>query len=187
MRKGAAPGEEVREAIVEVDRLDQTLDRLLTFGRPNIRNRRLHDLRPLVDRAVRIVEDQARNKDVRLVLQSAPEPLTAEVDALAIEQILINLLMNAIDASPAHGTVTIAARVEPEGIRVEVADTGRGIEPAYREQIFNPYFTTKGNGTGLGLAISREMASHHDGSLEFESTENGTTFALHLPPQRTQA
>jgi two-component system sensor histidine kinase HydH len=170
-----------------VDRLDQTLGRLLTFGRPHVRNRRLHDLRPLVDRAVRIVDDQARNKNVHLLLQAAPEPLKADVDALAIEQILINLLMNAIDASPEHGTVTIAARVEPQGIRVEVADTGRGIDPADREQIFNPYFTTKESGTGLGLAISREMASHHDGSLDFESTENGTTFALRLPLQRTHA
>jgi signal transduction histidine kinase len=187
VRKGAAAGEEVREAIDEVDRLDQTLDRLLTFGRPNVRNRRVHDLRPLVDRAVRIVGDQARAKHVQLVLQAAPDPLEADVDALAIEQILINLLMNAIDASPEHGAVTIAARVEPEGIRVAVADTGRGIQPGDREQIFNPYFTTKENGTGLGLAISREMATHQDGSLEFESSQDGTTFSLLLPAQRTHA
>ena len=186
VRKGAAAGEEVREAIDEVDRLDQTLGRLLTFGRPDVHNRRVHDLQPLVDRAVRIVGDQARKKDVRLVLHAATGPLKAEVDALAIEQILINLLMNAIDASPERGTVTISTRVGIDGVRVEVADTGRGIEPTDREQIFNPYFTTKENGTGLGLAISREMASHHDGSLEFESNEDGTTFALLLPLQRTQ-
>jgi len=184
VRKGTAAGEEVREAIDEVDRLDQTLGRLLTFGRPNVDNRRLHDLRPLVDRAIRIVADQAQNKDVQLVLRAASDPLQADVDALAVEQILINLLMNAIDASPEHGTVTISTRVGPQGVRVEVADTGRGIEAADREQIFNPYFTTKENGTGLGLAISREMASHHDGSLEFESTEDGTTFALVLPLQQ---
>ncbi len=188
VRKGTTEGGEVREAIDEVDRLDQILGRLLTFGRPEGRNRRVHDLRPLLERAVRIVGEQARHKRVQVDLVGLGDnPIGAEVDALAIEQILINLLINAIDASPEQAVVTISAETNGDSVRIEVADRGAGISPTDREQIFNPYFTTKENGTGLGLAISREMAAHHDGSLEFESTEGGTTFALRLPRQRIHA
>jgi signal transduction histidine kinase len=182
MRKGVAAPAEVHEAIQEVDRLDQTVARLLTFGRAEVRNRQVQDVNPLLERALRIVDDQARQKDVRIVLNAGVAgPLMAEVDALAIEQILINLLMNAIDASPGRGTVTVSASRTNDGLRIEVRDAGSGIQPETREHIFSPYFTTKTNGTGLGLAISREMASHHDGDIEFESTAEGTTFALQLP------
>ena len=185
VRRGTTEGGEVREAIDEVDRLDQILGRLLTFGRPEGHNRRVHDLRPLLERAVRIVGEQARHKGVQVeLLGLGSTPIEAEVDALAIEQILINLLINAIDASPRHAVVTLSTEMNGEGVRIEVADKGAGISLTDREQIFNPYFTTKENGTGLGLALSREMAAHHSGSLEFESTEGGTTFALRLPLQR---
>jgi len=88
----------------------------------------------------------------------------------------------ALDPPRAYGATPVSGAV-----RVEVADFGEGITPVDREQIFNPYFTTKENGTVLGLAISREIASHHDGSLDFESHDRGTTFVLFLPLQRKHA
>ena len=92
--------------------------------------------------------------------------------------------MNAIDACDADGTVTIRTRAEPEagGVRIEVADTGCGIEPAIRERIFDPFFTTKpiGEGTGLGLSISYGIVQEHDGTIDVQSTP-GERILLHRP------
>jgi signal transduction histidine kinase len=181
-RQGTASGQEVRQAIEEVDRLGQILDRLLAFGRPEFENRRVQDLQPLLERARRVIQDEAQRRNVEVaVADSTPGRLQANVDALAIEQVLINLLLNAIDASPGGTSVTVEAATEPQGIRIEVHDKGPGIPEAAREHIFDPYFTTKENGTGLGLAVSREIVCQHGGSLEFESNGSGTTFVLRLP------
>ncbi|MGH9257790.1 MAG: sensor histidine kinase [Vicinamibacterales bacterium] len=182
VHKGAAAGDEVRQAIDEVHRLDQILARLLAFGRPDFDNRRVQDVRPLLERALRIVDERAQRKRVSIAVHTpATDLLSADLDALAIEQILINLLLNGIDASPEGGTIKVATFADRDGLRIEVADSGDGIPADVRAQIFNPFFTTKENGTGLGLALSREMASHHGGTLEFESNGGGTTFVLRLP------
>jgi signal transduction histidine kinase len=188
VRRGTATGDEIRDAIEEVNRLEQILGRLLAFGGPKIESTAAQDLNPLLLRAVRVVHNQAQQKQVRIVL--SPEtgpPLQAEVDGLAVEQVLINLLLNAIDASSEGGTVTLSAATEPECIRIAVRDQGPGIPDDAREHIFDPYFTTKENGTGLGLAVSREIAVRHGGNLEFVSTSDGSTFALTLPVFRSGA
>lgn len=185
IRRGVATGEEVRQAIEEVNRLEQILARFLAFGGPKPESRLRQDLHPLLERALRVVQDQAQQKNVHVALaQQANGRLEAEVDALAIEQVLINLLLNAIDASPLGGTVTLSAAAEPTGVRVSIHDHGRGIPADLRDHVFDPYFTTKENGTGLGLAVSREIICHHGGSLDFESGDAGTTFVLSLPSTR---
>lgn len=189
LKKGAPiAGNEVREAMEEVDRLDQILARLLAFGRPGFQNTRIQDVRPLIDRAIRLVKDRSERKSVELGLElSREEPIEADVDALGFEQILINLLTNAIDAAPEGSTVTVAVRATKRNVSIAVTDRGAGIHGNVREQVFTPYFTTKENGTGLGLAVSREIASHHGGTLEFESAGEGTTFVLRLPSRRDVA
>ena len=143
---------------------------------------------PLIERAVRVVRDRGEPKGVTVMIQPMDkQPLIADVDALAIEQILIDLLMNAIDAAGHGSTVIVGAFAVPDELRIEVTDEGTGIDLEHRERIFDPYFTTKENGTGLGLAVSREIACHHGGTLEFTSDERGTTFVLHLPSLRGPA
>jgi signal transduction histidine kinase len=187
IQKGSATGEEVRAAIEEVDRLDAILARLLAFGRPELENRQVQDIRPLLERAVRVVQDQSQRKEIEVTV-AGPErrPLTADVDALAVEQVLINLLLNAIEASPVGGRVQVRAAAEQQALRIEVRDEGCGISEQVLDHIFDPYFTTKENGTGLGLAVSREIAGHHGGSLEVESNGDGTTFVLRLPSTRSE-
>jgi signal transduction histidine kinase len=189
VRKGAATGEEIRDAIEEVNRLEQILARLLAFGSPQVESRTLQDVNPLLQRALRVVDDQARQRQVRVALsQSNDEELLAEVDGLALEQVLINLLLNAIDASPEGSTVSLAATVEGSLVRIAVRDHGPGIPEAVREHVFDPYFTTKENGTGLGLAVSREIAHRHGGNLEFASScSEGSTFTLTLPTRRSDS
>jgi signal transduction histidine kinase len=187
VRKGAATGEEIRDAIEEANRLEQILARLLAFGGPQVESRTMQDLNPLLQRALRVVDDQARLKQVRVALSpKSEEALQAEVDGLAVEQVLINLLLNAIDVSPKGSTVTLAAAVEGSLVRIAVRDHGSGIPETVREQIFDPYFTTKENGTGLGLAVSREIAHCHGGNLEFATSGDGSTFTLTLPARRSE-
>ncbi|MGC8792324.1 MAG: hypothetical protein ACP5U2_02910 [Bryobacteraceae bacterium] len=99
-RKGMAASEEVRAAVTEIDRLDNILGRLLAFGRPAAAERRLEDVGALIVRAARMVRDQAQRKRVELTLPAAQGQLDAEVDEAQIMQVLINLLLNAIAASP---------------------------------------------------------------------------------------
>lgn len=187
-RKGTPlAGGEVRQAMEEVERLDQILARLLAFGRPGFQNRRVQDVRPLIERTLRVVQDRAQRKGVHVALDlTGSTPLEADVDALAFEQILINLVTNAIDAAPAETTVRVTATISDGEFQLTVTDRGPGIQGDVREHLFTPFFTTKENGTGLGLAVSREIACHHGGSLDFEPGADGTTFVLRLPAHREQ-
>ena len=188
VRKGQATGDEAREAIHEVERLGVILDRWLAFGRPDLGNRRVQDLQPLLERAIRVVDDQSRRKRIHLTVASnGSQQLQADVDAPSIEQVLINLFLNAIDASPEDGTVSVHLAAGAERVRIEIHDQGPAIPEAIRDHLFDPYFTTKENGTGLGLAVSREIVCHHGGTIDFESAASGTTFILTLPSNGSHA
>ena len=107
--------------------------------------------------------------------------LHAEVDALAIEQVLINLLLNAIDATPQGGAVRLGAAADPQGLRIEVRDDGPGIPEHIRNHVFDPYFTTKENGTGLGLPIVYQIVNAHNGAISVRSQKGaGTTVIIDL-------
>lgn len=185
LQRGAARGEEVRGAMEEVDRLDRILSRLLAFGRPSLEHRELQPMSPLVDRAVAMVRELSERKGVDIrVARNGSEPIEADVDALQIEQVLINLLLNAIEASPPAGAVEVYAQAGEGAIELRVKDQGPGIPPSIRDHVFDPYFTTKDSGNGLGLAVSREVVANHGGQLDFETGERGTTFRLKLPAKR---
>jgi signal transduction histidine kinase len=180
-RKGAVMGDEVAGAIEEVDRLDGILARLLAFGRPGQERRIRQDVRPLIERAVRVVQQQAQAREVALRVETGCAALEAPVDGPQIEQVLINLLLNAIEASPPGGVVSVAAEPREREVRISVRDQGSGISDAVAEHVFDPYFTTKEAGNGLGLAVSREVVLHHAGQLEFQTGPRGTTFVVRLP------
>jgi signal transduction histidine kinase len=107
----------------------------------------------------------------------------ARTDAMQLRQILLNLLINAGEATPGGGPVEIRTRYDGAGqVLVEVSDHGNGIRPEHADQIFRPFFTTKPKGTGLGLAVSKRLAEQHGGDLGFEpNAGGGTTFRLSLP------
>ena len=185
LEKGTARVEEVRGAMEEVDRLDRILARLLAFGRPALEDRVLQPIAPLVDRAVAMVHTQSEQKRVSILVEDeeAPPP-EADVDGLQVEQVLVNLLLNAIEASPEGGTVRVGLFREDASVRIAVSDHGSGIPEGVREHVFDPYFTTRESGTGLGLAVSREVVAHHSGSLRFDTDARGTTFTVSLPVRR---
>jgi signal transduction histidine kinase len=120
---------------------------------------------------------------IALGLRDGP---TADIDGPQIVQVLINLLLNAIDASPASGTVRVEVQRRDDTTRILVSDTGPGIPEESRPHIFDAYFTTKPNGMGLGLAVSREIVANHGGTLEFDTGPAGTSFILLLPIDRSR-
>ena len=146
------------------------------------------DLNPGIESSVNMVQGYARKNSVRLIAELEPLP-PLRCRGARIHQVVVNLLMNGIDACGADDTVTIRTRAEPEGqgVRIEVADTGCGMEPAIRERIFDPFFTTKaiGEGTGLGLSISYGIVQEHHGTIDVQSTPGaGSCFTIRLPRAR---
>jgi signal transduction histidine kinase len=187
VHKGLVRGDEVQGALEEVDRLDRILGRLLAFGRPGLEDRRVQDVRPLIERAIKMVQEQAQRKNISIAFERGGDPLEADVDGLQVEQVLLNLLLNAVEASPDSSPVYVEAANREGTVRVTVTDEGPGIPVSIRDHVFDPYFTTKETGSGLGLSVSREVVSHHDGELAFESNGRGTTFVLRLPAERNES
>ncbi|HTV25060.1 MAG TPA: PAS domain-containing protein [Polyangiaceae bacterium] len=161
-------------------------DRLLAFGRKARLTKLVVAPNELVARTAelvrRVVEDRVR---IELVLGRAMPPI--HVDPMLIEQALINLIINARDAMPAGGTVTLTTRAAPSAagswVEIEVADDGPGLSPELREKIFEPFFTTKGElGTGLGLPMVLGTVEQHGGSVEVDTAlGHGTRVRLRLP------
>jgi signal transduction histidine kinase len=182
LEKGRAVGEEALAAIREVDRLDLILGRLLAFGRPPLEDRRTQAVAPVVQEALAMVEQQARQKSVRTACYCAP--LEADIDAAQITQVLVNLLLNAIEAAPPGSEVRVVASEAAGGVRVAVQNGGPSIPDPVRPHVFDAFFTTKHDGTGLGLAVSREIVANHGGELAFESDPGQTTFGFVIPAAR---
>lgn len=151
--------------------------------------RRKVDLRTLIDRVIGIGEYQWRMHNVRVLREGLSD---AEVlaDADQLEQVLLNLLSNAVDAMPRGGTIRLGLGHEVDGrVKLEVADEGMGIPPEIQGRIFDPFFSTKeiGKGTGLGLAISYGILKDHGGDILVRSRPgHGTTFTILLPPDGKQ-
>jgi signal transduction histidine kinase len=135
-----------------------------------------------------LIESDARLHGVRVLFDLGPGSLFAELDAAQIQQVLLNLLRNAIEAlhdePPESREIMICTRSIPDGqVELRVCDTGPGIDPEISKRMFHPFCSTKPAGTGLGLAISRTIADAHGGKLEHVPREpRGAIFRLTLPP-----
>ncbi|GAC1471289.1 MAG: hypothetical protein NVSMB9_17290 [Isosphaeraceae bacterium] len=141
------------------------------------------DLNHGIESTAAIIVGHARKKSIQLTMELSSLPPVI-CNAAKINQVVMNLLTNAIDACPERGLVMVRSGVEGDGVRVEVSDTGCGIPQSVRDRIFDPFFTTKpiGQGTGLGLSISYGIIKDHGGSIEVESEEGrGSSFIVRLP------
>ena len=187
LKKGIATSNEVQECLQEIDRLDVIVSRLLAFGRPAITNRHPQNIAPLISQAIKMVHDPSQKRNVRIDASEQEPDLEADVDGQQIIQVLINLLLNAIEASPDQGTVKLTAANLGLNLCIRISDEGPRIPDDVRPHVFDAYYTTKPEGSGLGLAVSREIVVNHGGALEFESDSGGTTFILLLPIEKDVA
>ena len=169
----------------EVDRTNSLISRFLEFAGPVPLKTAATDVNALVDRAVRMLEGKQPPPQVALHKNYSPDIPTVMLDAELIERVVYNLLLNAAEASPPRGTVTVKTRRIDGTVEIAVIDRGSGIEPKHRESIFNPFFTTKPGGVGMGLAVVARIVDEHGGKMAVESEANqGSVFRVLLPLTR---
>jgi signal transduction histidine kinase len=175
MRSNAAA---IEGAVADVNRV---LTDLLVFSKDLRLNLYTHALQPLLEECVDACRPAAAERRVSIRLDGAALELT--LDKLKMKQAFINLLRNAIEASPVGGAVVVEVAQRDGGATIAVCDQGAGVPAADREAVFTPFFTTKERGTGLGLAIARQFAEAHGGRVWAEATpaSGGTRFVTWLP------
>jgi two-component system sensor histidine kinase HydH len=169
-------------AIEEVRRLENMIKEMLDFSRPLELHRSMEGIDRIVKESREIAAEFAREKKVEIKCASSGTLPLSSMDPMRMKQVVINLLMNAIEASPAEETVTIASYQKGRELIVEVLDHGQGISPDKKEEIFLPFFTTKSEGTGLGLPIAKKIIEAHQGRLELlDNACKGSTFRVAVP------
>lgn len=180
------PDEYTRERLglvnSQLTRIQGTLRELVTFSRPASDLRDRVGLHEIVGEALGIAKyyKGVKGRKVTADVPADLPPLFGVRDQLV--QVFFNLVLNAVDATPKGGSVTIAAAREGDSVVATVADDGHGIDPAHRDRLFRPYFTTKRHGTGLGLFVTRKLVEAHGGAIACHSAPGeGTTFRLTFP------
>ena len=172
----------------ESRRCGEIVKNMMTFARPTSMNREPADLNAIIDRCVRLVQHQLKLKNIELHLELNPELVLVRCDQGQIEQVVLALVMNAIDAMLNGGNLFLSTRHAPNSsdIQIEVRDDGVGMPRDVLSKMFEPFFTTKehGRGLGLGLAISRNIVERHAGKIIVTSEPgHGTAFLITLPIQ----
>ena len=161
---------------------------LLDYGRSRESHRAVCDLRQIINHAMSLMETEAARRRVTVSAELGDQPLLAECDAGQLQQVFVNLEMNALDAmTPQGGTLKIRAEGKSNGngrdLRIVFEDTGHGVSPLNAGRVFDPFFTTKetGGGTGMGLAVSQSIVRDHSGEITFESGPAGSKFLVAVP------
>ncbi|WP_224242361.1 sensor histidine kinase [Hyalangium gracile] len=181
LRAGSATdaAEHVGRIQREVAYLQRIVEDFLAFAREQPLARAPVEAPALLSSACELLAMEAEAKGVKVELEAAPARL--EADGSLLTAALVNLVKNAVQASPPGAHVQVTGRAEARHYAIQVRDNGSGIPEAERERIFEPFFTTREKGTGLGLPLARKIVRAHGGELEFTSTPGATTFTLTLP------
>jgi signal transduction histidine kinase len=169
----------------EVDRLDVRLQELLQFVRPAPPPNAPVDLNAVVNEALQMVAGRIAATQARITLSLTPGLPSVNGSSLLLEQVVLSLLSNALEAMPVGGgTIDVSTGVEPDSRSafVEVRDSGGGIAAEVLARVFEPFFTTKAQGTGLGLAVAKKFAEAHEGAIKVSSRPGeGASFRVVLP------
>jgi two-component system, NtrC family, sensor kinase len=170
----------------ELDRLIGTVRRTLDLYRPIARDRRLVNINELISRTVRLMEPQLKARMVKVSLHFSADSSWVSLVSDQVQQVLINLILNSMDAMPAGGEIYIKTSPitngQTPGVEIMVKDTGPGVSENDVERIFEPFFSTKDHGTGLGLSVSYSIVAAHGGSLNYVREEGeGACFRIVFP------
>ena len=185
--------EVLTKVIDEVRRIEVLLRGLLNFAKPPVPHFAPAKVNNIIDICImfsvktKSLPSSNNTKEVTVLKNFDDNIPTIMADQLQLQQVLMNLLLNAIDAMPGGGTLTLntACSIDKRSIRIEIADSGEGISDKEMNKIFQPFFTTKSKGTGMGLAITRRIIEEHGGSISVNSEYGrGTTFTIILPVEQ---
>lgn len=182
--------EDYRVGMSQVARIETTINHFLDFARPRDPVLAPIDFAKLVEDALVVIGPRANQQEVDVKVSVASGLPPVEGDARQLSEVLVNLMVNALEAIPGRGRLAVTVAVdtidtgagERPGVRIDIADTGPGIPQNVLERLFEPFFTTKATGSGLGLAIARGIVERHGGTIHVASEPGaGTTFSIHLP------
>jgi len=172
----------VQILLKETDRLNQIVQEFLSFARPTPPELKQEDVNEVIESVLALTAQSARSSRITVEQKLDRTIGKRDLDGGLLKQAFLNLVLNAIQAMPAGGRLTVRSDLRPGGIEVQIADTGAGITPENRKKLFSPFFTTKKEGTGLGLAITFRIIQNHRGAIDVESEPGkGTTFTVRIP------
>ena len=175
--------QEVAEILMkEADRMNQVVENYLTAARAGSSEKHTFLLGDVVDSIQRLLAEKTRQRDIAFSVRLPSEPVTLTMDMNHFYQILLNILLNAIEAMPEGGTITLTAALAEDRLRLTIRDEGTGMSAGVLERVWETFYTTKENGTGLGLPIVKRMVEHNDGNIAMESKPGrGTSVNIELP------
>jgi len=174
-------GEKIKVIRQQADRLESMVLNMLDFAKPLTISRKPCDLKQILKQATEVVSETAIKHNIKVDIQKNELP-DCKLDEGKILQVLINLISNAIEASPNGETVTVSLQTHMGVLLIEVSDRGKGVDESISEKIFLPFFSDKNKGTGLGLAICKKIVEAHAGKLDCRNnTDCGVTFRVSIP------
>lgn len=175
-------GRDLAVLLAETIRLERSIQTFLDFARPPKLEKCSGDIRDVIQQTLELVSARANRQDVEIRYDPPERPIILEADHEQLRQLLLNLMINALDTLPSGGKVEIAVAEAAEAVTITVADSGPGIPEHLRDRIFEPYVSTKDTGLGLGLAICRRIAETHGGQITADrGPAGGAMFTVRLP------
>ena len=179
--------EVIDDAKQEAVQINRILTELLDTARPKAPQFRVTDIVGTAQHAVLFARQQAVTKRINIEFEAKDALPPVEHDPNQINQVLLNLLLNAIQSKDKPGTIRVSLEPEDDAVAIVIADEGKGIAPEHLPNLFRPFFTTKGHGTGLGLSLARRMVESHGGTITVESKPGeGARFTVLLPVRKAE-
>ena len=168
--------------VKQTARLEALVKDMLAFARPLSLEKNPEDINNLVAETLAVASETARQRDIQIKERLTTDLPRVAIDRHRLQQALLNLLVNAVDASPEGETVVIHTAIGNNSVIIEIQDNGPGIPAEIEQDIFKPFVSTKKEGTGLGLSIVKKVVEAHDGALSFHNNRpQGMTFKISLP------
>lgn len=166
-----------------IEKIQKIVEDMLHFARPKAAHFEENEINEVIEKSLAILQAKFKKGNIALIFEKGKDLPRLRIDVRQIQQVLINLMLNAIQAMEKGGTLTVRTFLENGNeVGIEVKDTGVGIPKAHMKKIFAPFFTTKSEGTGLGLSISLKILNNHGATLDVESEEGkGSVFTIHFP------
>jgi hypothetical protein len=174
----------INEIIYQTSRIEEIIQNLLNYARPKEPEIIYADINECIHNSINLVKTQFGGKEIKISFSPSKEIKKAYFDPVQIQEVLVNILLNSIQAIPSKGIIEIKIERDSERnfFKIIISDNGIGIKKENLDKIFKPFFTTKHKGTGLGLSICKRIIEKHNGMIEVESKEGeGATFIIYLP------